>query len=306
MNRKVIFVISLVAAVGLAAWALARSGKLAANDVDKIKVTASFYPMAEFARQVGGDKVAVTTLVKPGVEPHDYEPAPQDLVGLYQSKLFVYNGAGLEKWVDRIQPDLKSNNVTQVKASEGFTLKDGTGEDAGAPDPHVWMDPVLASREVDAIEAGLVKVDPMNAPYYRANAKAYKAKLSNLDKSFKTDLAKCTQNQIVTSHDAFEYLGERYGLRVLSISGLSPDEEPTPQKLAEVAQIARANNVHYIFFEELVSPKLSETIANEVGAKTIVFSPLEGLTTEEIDKGENYVTVQQGNLNNLRTALDCK
>jgi zinc transport system substrate-binding protein len=274
---------------------------------NKIKVTTSFYPMAEFARQVGGDKVDVTTMVKPGTEPHDYDPAPGDLAHLYQSRLFVYNGAGLEKWVDRVQPDLAANHITAVKASSGIPLRStAPGSDETGADPHVWLDPVLAQQEVANIEAGLVQADPTNAAYYHDHASQFKAKLAHLDRSYHDGLMTCARRDIITSHQAFGYLGDRYHLDVLTLSGLSPDAEPTPQQLAAAAQFARDHQVKYIFFETLASPKLSETVAREVGAQTLVFNPLEGLTDDQIAAGANYLTVQQDNVNHLRIALDCK
>lgn len=263
----------------------------------KIRVTASFYPMAEFARQVGGDKITVTTMIGPGVEPHDYDPAPGDLISLYKSKLFIYNGAGLEKWIDRIQPDLTANHIASVDASSGLSLRPS--------DPHVWLDPVLAARQVDNIQASLAQVDPANAAYYRQQADHYKAQLAALDQTFKTGLAACVRRDIITSHQAFGYLGDRYHLNVLAISGLSPDQEPSPQQLAKTAQFARDHHAKYIFFETLVSPKLSDTIAREVGAQTLVFNPLEGLTPDQVKQGHSYLSVQQDNVNNLRIALDC-
>ncbi len=279
----------------------------------KIRVTASFYPMAEFARQVGGDRVQVTTLISPGVEPHDYDPTPRDVAGIHQSRLFIFNGAGFEPWASRIEQDLASGGVIVVDASAGIDLltKDpGSGTGGGtnsysAFDPHVWLDPVLAQRQVDNIRDGLIEADPGNRETYEANAAAFKERLSRLDAEFRAGLADCARMDIVTSHQAFRYLGRRYGLNVVTISGLSPDEEPSPQKLAEVAQFARERGVEYIFFETLVSPRLSETIAREVGARSLVFNPLEGLTEEETAAGKDYITVQEANLANLRQALGC-
>jgi zinc transport system substrate-binding protein len=293
--RQYIALIAGVLALAGLIYILSISRLAGTNSSGKIKITASFYPMAEFARQVGGDKVDVVTMVKPGTEPHDYDAAPGDLTRLYQSKLFVYNGAGLEKWVDRLQPDLQSNHIAAIDASTGIQVRPispGSGETG--TDPHIWLDPVLAEQEVTNIEAGLVQVDPANAAYYHDHANQFKAQLMT-----------CTRRDIVTSHQAFGYLGARYNLTVMAISGLSPDEEPTPQQLAATANFARAHQVRYIFFETLVSPKLSNTIAREVGAKTLVFNPLEGLAADDIAKGANYLTVQQDNLNNLRIALDC-
>jgi zinc transport system substrate-binding protein len=210
-----------------------------ATSSTKIKITASFYPVAEFARQIGGDKVEVTTMVKPGVEPHDYDPTPGDLAGLYKSKLFVYNGAGLEKWTGRVQGDLKANHVAAVDASDGITLRQLApgGQDTGT-DPHVWLDPLLATREVTNIENALAQADPANAAYYHDHAAAYKQQLAGLHEAYRAGLAQCGRHDIVTSHQAFGYLGGRYGLTVTAISGLSPDDEPTPQKLAAVAAYA--------------------------------------------------------------------
>ena len=279
----------------------------------KLRVTASFYPMAEFARQIGGDRVEVATLVAPGTEPHDYDPTPRDIAAVHDSGLFIYNGAGFEPWADKISQELRANGVVVVNASEGISLSTGDSGSEGAGrqgspyyDPHVWLDPVLAAQEVDNIMKGLIEADPENRAYYEGNAEAYKNRLAALDSAFREGLADCDRRDIVTSHKAFKYLADRYGLTMAPISGLSPDEEPSPQKLAEVARFARDNNVDYIFFESLVSPKLSETIASEVGARTLVLNPLEGLTEADIAAGRDYISLQTENLDNLRLALGCK
>ena len=273
----------------------------------QLAVTASFYPMAEFARQVGGDKITVTTLVKPGLEPHDYDPSPRDVAAIYNSKVLVYNGAGLEKWEGKLDADLRQHGVITVDASNGLTLKPAqTDSSEGAFDPHVWMAPQLAIPEVTNIKEALIQADPANQATYEANARGYIKQLQVLDGKFKKGLAACTSRSIVTSHQAFAYLTADYNLNALSISGLSPDDEPSPQKLAQVANFVHQNDVHYIFFEALVSPKLSQTIANETGAQTIAFNPLEGLTNAQLNSGQNYLTVQESNLQALRTALDCR
>lgn len=279
----------------------------------KVRVSATFYPMAEFARQVGGDLVEVTTLVSPGIEPHDHDPTPQDMAGVHKSRVFIYNGAGFEPWAEKISDELSSGGVVIVNASDGIELmtrdggesEDGSGTNSSY-DPHVWLDPILASRQVDNIKKGLIEADPQNEAAYEANASAFKDKLADLDNAYRTGLADCGRVDIVTSHQAFKYLAARYDIKVMAISGLSPDEEPSPQRLAEIAQFARRNDVQYIFFETLVSPKLAETIADELGVKTLVFNPLEGLTEQEIAEGMDYLSVQRDNLEKLRTSLDCK
>jgi zinc transport system substrate-binding protein len=198
----------------------------------KVRVTASFYPLAEFARQVGKDKVEVTTLVSPGIEPHDYDPTPREIAGIYKSKLFIFNGAGLEPWADKIKGELESTGIVVVDASDGIGLinknestgeTDTSGDTYSSYDPHFWLDPVLASREVDNIKDGLVAANPENRESYEANAQAYKEQLSQLDRSFRDGLANCTGREIVTSHQAFNYLANRYNLSVMAISCLSPE-----------------------------------------------------------------------------------
>jgi zinc transport system substrate-binding protein len=172
-------------------------------------------------------------------------------------------------------------------------------------DPHVWLNPQLAKNEVRRITDGYISIDPTNTMFYQENEKALDDKLDQLDSEYKEGLANCQNKDIITSHAAFAYLAEQYGLNQVAISGLSPDEEPSAQQLADVANFARKNNVRYIFFESLVSPKLSETIASEIGAKTMVLDPIEGLSDDDIKQGKNYFTVMEDNLKNLQTALQC-
>lgn len=294
----------MLAVVAGAAWLVLRQASN--KDNDKVTVTASFYPMAEFARQVGGEKVAVTTLTGPGVEPHDYDPRPQDISRLYRSDVFVYNGAGLEHWADRIKDEASHHGVEVVRASDGVKLLPSTNDASSPADPHIWLDPVRAQQQVRHIADGLRRVDPNHAEYYQARAQAYIAKLRALDSAFQSGLSTCDTRDVVTSHQAFGYVAQRYNLNLTSISGLSPDNEPSPQKLAEVAQFVKDNHVRYIFFETLVSPKLADTIAQETGAKTLVFNPIEGLTEKEMQQGQNYLSIQKENLQNLRLALNCK
>jgi zinc transport system substrate-binding protein len=173
-------------------------------------------------------------------------------------------------------------------------------------DPHIWLSPPLVKQITDKITQALIQIDPANSNYYQTNANSLKAKLDNLDVEYKQGLSNCAEKNIITSHAAFGYLATTYGLNQVSIAGLSPDAEPSPQQLADITKFAKANNVKFIFFESLVSPKLSDTIANEIGAKTLVLNPIEGLTNDEISQGKNYFTEMQNNLSNLKIALQCK
>jgi zinc transport system substrate-binding protein len=269
----------------------------------QIPVITSFYPLAFFTQQIGGDLVDVQTLVSPGIEPHDFEPTPQDIARIQKAKLFIYNGAGLETWAPRLTAELPAEK--KVNPSAKIELIQ-TNKQPVLYDPHVWINPHLATQQVDTIAAALLQVDPSHKEIYQKNATALKTKLGNLDGQFHQGLEHCQRRTIVTSHDAFKYLAQEYHLNVISISGLSPDEEPTPQKLAEISNLVKAQQIKFIFFETLVSPKLAQTIAQETGAQTLSFNPLEGLTTEEIAHGQDYFSVQEQNLKHLRQALDCK
>jgi len=272
---------------------------------DKIHVSASFYPLYFFSQQIGGDKADVVNITPAGAEPHDYEPTAQDIAKIENSKLLVLNGGGLETWGDDIKQNLESKNTVIVTTGEGLTNQQVVEEEENMTDPHIWLSPQLSKEIVDRITNGFVQIDPANKSYYQLHADTLKAKLDNLDKEYKQGMASCTQKNIITSHAAFGYLATAYGLNQVPITGLSSDAEPSPQQLADVVRFAKTNNVKYIFFESLVSPKLSNTIATEVGAKTLVLNPIEGLTNEEISQGKSYFTEMQQNLVNLKIALEC-
>jgi zinc transport system substrate-binding protein len=285
-------------------------------------VVASFYPLYEFSRQVAGDRAEVVSLVPPGVEPHDWEPSPQDVARVEKAQLFVYNGAGFEPWVDRLLRGGLEPRRT-VRATDGLPLvaadlprhEDGPPSDAAPPgdprrasrpDPHVWLDPVLASAQVERIRAGLERVDGAGADAYAANARAFRQRLAGLHAAFEGGLRDCARRDLVTSHAAFGYLARRYGLTVVPVMGLAPESEPSAAQLAAIVQFARRRQVRYIFFETLVNPRLAETLAREVGARTLVLNPVEGVTAEERAAGRGYVELMEDNLENLRIGLTCR
>jgi len=271
-----------------------------------LQVTASFYPMYYFSSIIGGDKATVQNVTPAGAEPHDYDPSTRDIANIQNSKLLVLNGGSLEAWGNKIKDNLQGTNTVIVTAGQGLTTRTVEEEGKTGTDPHVWLDPLLAKQEVARINEGFDKADPANSGYYDANAKNLAVELDQLDGEYKLGLQSCQQKNIITSHAAFGYLGAQYGLTQVPISGLSPDAEPSNQQLAEVTDFAKQHKVKYIFFESLVSPKLSDTIANEVGAKTLVLDPIEGLSNDDIHAGKNYFTVMQQNLKNLQLALQCK
>lgn len=264
----------------------------------KLQVITSFYPLYFFASQIGGDKSDVYNITPFGVEPHDYEPTLRDITLIEKSNLLILNGGNFESWGKRISENMQNTKTNVVIAGENAINS--------KLDPHVWLSPPLAQIEVKAILQSFIQIDPNNRQYYEKNAHTLLLHIQELDKEYKSGLLHCKQNDIITSHSAFSYLAETYALHQLSISGLSPDEEPSPRQLAEVAQFARKHNTKYIFFEKLVSTKLAETIANEIGATTLVLDPIEGLSHNDITSGKNYLTLMKDNLTHLQLALECK
>jgi len=272
-------------------------------DQSQVLVVVSLYPLYDFARHIAGDRARVTLLVPPGVEPHDWEPAPADIMRVQSARVFVYNGAGLEPWAEKLLGEVRRSDMRIVKATAGLDLLTTEGQ----PDPHVWLDPLLARAEVEAIRTALVAVDPVHAPIYDGNAAAFSSQLLALHERFAAGLERCERREIVVSHAAFAYLARRYRLTQLPIiESLTPDAEPSPAALAALTRQARRARVTHIFFETLVTSKLAETLAREVGATALVLKPVEGLTKEQNAQRMTYIQLMDANLTNLRTALGCR
>ncbi len=286
----------IIVIIFVAVFVIAIASKVTKKESGKMIVTTSFYPMYEFSKNVADENAQIINITPAGSEPHDFEPSPQDIANIYKSKIFIYNGL-VEPWVPKIVNDLSNKGVSIVKSGENLIQNN---------DPHIWLDPILAKEMVIKIKDAFIQSDPLNTPKYQMRASLYLNQLDDLDRQFKTGLSDCKQSSFLTSHAAFSYLAKRYGLKMIAIAGLSPDEEPTPQKLSGLVDQMRNLKIKYVFFETLVSPKLSDTIANEVGAQVLVLNPLEGLTSEELQEGKNYISIQKENLLNLQMALECK
>lgn len=274
----------------------------------KINVVTSFYTMQDFAYKVGGDKINVINLVPSGTEPHDWEPKAKDITKLKNADVFVYNGAGMENWVTKVLASANNKDLVVVEATKGISLSEGhddseKNEDKENIDPHVWLNPKNAIKQLESIKNSFVSVDAENKDFYEANYKKYSDEISRLDKDFKDAVATFKRKDIVVAHAAFGYLCEAYGLNQVAIEGLNAESEPTAARMAEISKFAKENNVKTIFFEELVSPKVAKAIAKEVGAQTDMLNPLEGLTDEAIAKGKEYISVMRDNLEALKKAL---
>jgi zinc transport system substrate-binding protein len=293
---------------------------------EKLRVVASFYPMYDFALKIGGEQINLKNLVPGGAEPHSWEPEAADLISLEQADVFIYNGAGMEHWVEPVLAALQNKELIVVETTAELDLiaghdhesddsdhKEGSDADQAGEvdeheneefDPHVWLDPMLAKQQMNSIKEALIKADPDNTEYYKDNYDRTAVQLDELDREYHEALANVTGRDIIVAHAAYGYLAEAYDLNQIAISGLSPEQEPDPARMAEIIEFAEKSNIKVIFFEELVSPKVAETIAEATGAETAVLSPLGGLTEQQLAQGEDYFTVMRRNLEALKSALD--
>jgi len=274
---------------------------------DRVTVVAAFAPLAEVARTVGGDRVAVRDLTPAGVEPHDLEIAPDDMDRILDADLVVVLGGGFQPAVEDAV-DRRGGPVLVILDARGVASDDGLGKaDGVGSDPHVWLDPTRMAKIVDAVAGALSAVDTGGEATYRQNADRFGRELRRLDAEIEAGLAHCERRTIVTAHDAFAWLGRRYDLATLGVAGISPEAEPDPKRLAELADLARREGVTVVFTETLVSPETARTLAREVGGlRTAVLDPFENLTDDERAEGVDYPSVMRKNLAELRAGLGCR
>jgi zinc transport system substrate-binding protein len=277
-----------------------------ADESGTVSVVASFYPLAEAAQQVGGDLISVENLTPPGVEPHDLELAPDDIEAMATADVIVYLGGGFQPAVeDAVSQAEDAVTVDALEAVDTKEAPPSEAEEGLTVDPHVWLDPGRYEEVVRTVADALSEADPANESAYDTNADAYVAKIAALDDDFRAGLADCQRTTIVTSHEAFAYLAESYGLTEVGITGLSPEAEPSARRLAELKDLVDQEGITTIFAEELVSPKVAETLADAAGITVEVLDPLESLTDDQVAAGQDYVSVMRANLAILRGALDC-
>jgi len=278
------------------------------------QVVTSFYPIQFVTQQIAGAGLPVTALTKPGAEPHDLELAPQDVAGLTKARLVIY-ADGFQPAVDEAMAQVDPSRVLDVADAASLTLAptedghdhSGESEDEHAEhassDPHFWLDPQRYAAVAKAVAARLATDDPARAATYTANAEALAAKLTALDGEFTQGLASCDSKVLVTSHAAFGYLAQRYGLEQHGISGVSPEAEPSAAGLKEISDLVRDEGVTTIYQETLVEPKFAQTVATSTGARLSTLDPIEGITTESA--GKDYFEVMRSNLTALQQGLGC-
>lgn len=298
------------------------------SEQSDISIVTTFYPMYYFTKGIVGDDADVSMLISGGTEPHDYEPSAKAVAGITDADAFVYNSKYMETWVPSIVDGLDTEKTTVIEATKDIDLMEGSEEDDHDHeeeghededhddveheeghdhehefDPHVWLDPVLAQQEVKTITEALVAKYPEHKEAWEKNSDELVGKLEDLNQKFGTELKDAKNRTFVTQHAAFGYLSKRYDLIQQPIAGLSPEEEPSPKRLAELKEFVDENQISVIYFEENATSAVSETLAKETGAKTEVLSPLEGISDDDLAKGVDYITVMEQNLENLKLTI---
>ncbi|MEV4615965.1 metal ABC transporter substrate-binding protein [Kitasatospora sp. NPDC049258] len=309
-NRRTSIAFAVTAAVGALLLSACGGSSSAASGDGRLKVVASFYPMEFLAEQIGGDHVHVTGLTAPGVEPHDLELKAKQ-VGAVQSADAVVYLKGLQPSVDKAVAASHSKHVVDATAASPLVdhhLDEG-GEQGGeeghphggaAGDPHIWLDPTRYAAVARSVGAEFAKADPAHAADYRHNTDEMLARLAALDTEFQDGLKNTKGKTFVTSHAAFGYLADHYGLEQVAINGVDPEAEPTPARLSTIQKAAREHGVTTVFFETLVDPRLAETVAKDLGLRTAVLDPIEGVKDPAT---ADYFSVMKQNLANLQAAL---
>ncbi len=317
MKRKIIFATAIVVILSILGFiGITKKHEVDAAEQGKIKVMTSIYPLKEFAQIIGGDKVIVRSMVPDGAEPHDFEPKSKDIVHLNSSQLFLYNGLGMENWVDKVLAMIENKNLEVVNTSKNTNviLVDKDGEevhdehenhgddddhhDHGRQDPHIWLSLKEAKNQSKLIEEALIKIDPANASYYTNNYNNFAAKLDSLYDEYSKKFASLPNKNFVTGHAAFGYLCRDFGLNQVSVEDVFGEGEITPQHLKQISEYCKANNVKTIFMPDSTSEKVSQTLANEVGAKLVKISSLESQ-----NGNKTYLQTMEDNLSTIYNNL---
>ena len=300
-TRAAILAISIVIPLTtFTLWFSDQSKTASLAEENQMKVLVSFYPLYEFTKEIGKERIDISIIIPTGIEPHDWEPTIQDLQKMQNADMIVINGAGFENWLD----DFVTNNpnVLVVDTSKDIELIDSSKfyfkNDGSHKDPHIWLDPILAKKQVQNIANGLIHVDPEHAQYYQENADAYNTKLGLLDNKIRTELSVCSKKDFIAFHNAFSYFAKEYDLNQHTIVGVDANAEPTAVTLQQIIQKAKSLDLDIIFTEEAVNPRISEVIADEIGGKVLVLSPI-----EVADKNSDYIQKMEQNLLNLKEEL---
>ena len=289
------------------------------NDPRPLVIT-TLFPQYDFARQIGGEKIKLKLLLKPGVEAHSFEPTPRDIADISKARLFIYTGSFMEPWAERILKGIKNEHLIVVDAGEGIELLqiheagneeyhegDHSEEDHhhGGKDPHIWLDPVNALSMIDNILKGLINCDPDNRAYYESNAEKFKKEVFALHRDF-TDMFKKAKHKMIIfgGHYAFRYFSHRYGLDYISpYSGFSPDAEPSPGKIAELIKVIEKTGIGVIYYEELIDPRVARVISEQTGVEMMLLHGVHNISKNDYQSGAAYISIMRKNLESLKKGL---
>lgn len=296
--KKILILIGVLTVIGIGVLLLTGTTQKTNTATNKISIVTTLFPQYDFAKKIGGDKVDVTLLLPPGVEPHAYEPKPSDIAKINNAKIFIYTGKFMEPWAYDV---IKGANKT-IKV-----VDTSNGIDLIKADPHIWLDFDNAKKMAENIATSLIAIDLQNENYYKNNLKLHLATLSQLDDRFKKTLSACKSKTIIYGgHYTFGYLAKRYSLEYKSAQGFSPDAEPTAKDMIALVDQIKKNDIKYIFYEELTSSKIAETLAHETNAKLLLLNGAHNLPKENFEAGISFVSIMDKNLKNLQLGLGCR
>jgi zinc transport system substrate-binding protein len=302
------------------------------KEKNSLTVHTTIYPLEDFTKKIGGSYVEVKSIYPPNVDAHSFEPSTKDMIALANSDLFIYTGVGIEGFAEKATEALEKEDVQVLKAADGIDLIESTddnhhddeeghsdenegehtesenheGEEHnhGDVDPHVWLDPVLSIALANNIKNSLSKLMPEHAAEFETNFKQLESELEKLDQEFKTTIESSKTKNLLVSHDAYGYWEKRYGIETIAISGLSPTQEPTQKELQAIIEESTEHNIHYVIFEQNVSPKVSKIIQEELGAKSLTLHNLEAITEENIKQKDDYFSIMRKNLETIKKVLN--
>jgi zinc transport system substrate-binding protein len=318
MKRAVIIIVMAIAA--MTAVVLAGCTREELKPSSKLQVVTTLFPLYDFARTVAGDRADVTMLLPPGMEPHSFEPKPNDIIRVGKAGLFIYTNPYMEPWAETIIKGVDNPKLRVVNAGQGVSyLKSAADDDHDGQgmhqhgklgegmDPHIWLDFANDFLIVDNILAGFLSADPVNSDLYRGNAAALKSRLANLERRYQDGLSNCSTRVFLHGgHYTFGYLARRYNLEYRSLSGMSSESEPSASRMADMVRRIRSSGVSFLFAEELLSPRLTETLANEAGVANLRLHGAHNLGRDDFQSGIDFISLMDQNLVNLRKGLACQ
>lgn len=308
--KKIYFFISILLIIVIGIIIIYAAPKQTQNKSEKIKIVSTLFPLYDFAKNIGLDNVEVSLLLPPGIEAHTFEPKPSDIAKISEADIFIYTGKFMEPWVDDITNNINNKNIIIVDSSIGAKMiKDATQDSKNilpSYDPHVWLDFDNAKIITESIYKALTEKDPANTNYYLNNLNNYKNKLTDLDILFKSSLASCKKNEIIYGgHYAFGYLVARYNLKYTTAQGISPDSEPSAQDIMKLIEQIKNNNIQYVFYEELSSAKIAETLASETKTQLLFLNAAHNVSRDDLQNKVSFIDVMNKNLLNLKLGLEC-